>query len=475
MTAADPALPRVGHTAASSSRRDWPATAGRPSGPAARPGVIGESLTRWVRARVAAQLAEQAHAEKDAGRPPLDAQARRELGWTLITEALDGHVREALEAGRPALTEQEESRVARAVFDALFGMGGFTPLLADPEIENIDANGADMVWVRYADGRRERVAAVAGSDAELVEMIRTVAVRAGAEERRFDRGAPRLTIDLPEGRRLFAVMSVTRRPAVSIRRHRFPTVTLDQLARMGAVDVGLREFLRASVRARKNVLVAGGTNVGKTTFLRALASAIPPHERLVTIEDTYELGLDADADAHPNTVAMQAREPNIEGQGEITQADLVRWALRMSPDRVIVGEVRGAEVIPMCNAMSQGNDGSMATVHSSTSRGVFTKLAAYAVQAPERLSLDATNQLVASAVHFVVHLAWDACGTRVVSSIREVVDADGAQVVSNEVYRPGPDRRAVPGAPLRAETREELVAVGYEPGLLDRPEGWWTR
>jgi Flp pilus assembly CpaF family ATPase len=244
---------------------------------------------------------------------------------------------------------------------------------------------------------------------------------------------------------------------------------------MGAIDVGLREFLRASVRARKNVLVAGGTNVGKTTFLRALASAIPPHERLVTIEDTYELGLDADADAHPNTVAMQAREPNIEGQGEITQADLVRWALRMSPDRVIVGEVRGAEVIPMCNAMSQGNDGSMATVHSSTSRGVFTKLAAYAAQAPERLPLEATNQLVASAVHFVVHLAWDAAGARVVSSVREVIDAEGPQVISNEVYRPGPDRRAVPGAPLRAQTCEELVAAGYEPGLLARADGWWAQ
>jgi Flp pilus assembly CpaF family ATPase len=191
----------------------------------------------------------------------------------------------------------------------------------------------------------------------------------------------------------------------------------------------------------------------------------------VTIEDTFELGLDTDAAAHPNVVAMQAREPNIEGHGGIDQAELVRWGLRMSPDRVIVGEIRGAEVIPMCNAMSQGNDGSLSTVHASSSRGVFTKFAAYAAQAPERLSLEATNLMVASAVHFVVHLGWDSGGRRVVDSVREVLDADGAQVVSNEVYRPGPDGRAVPASPLRTETLDELVAAGLD--VRAGAGSWW--
>ena len=171
---------------------------------------------------------------------------------------------------------------------------------------------------------------------------------------------------------------------------------------------------------------------------------------------------------------MQAREANIEGQGAVSQAELVRWALRMSPDRVIVGEVRGAEVIPMCNAMSQGNDGSMATLHSSSSAGAFTKLAAYAVQGPERLPIEASNLLVASALHFVVHLdrPRDGHGTRTVSSIREVIDADGPQIVSNEVFRPGPDLRAVSGVPLRTETVEELEAAGLDPDLI-RPTGRW--
>jgi Flp pilus assembly CpaF family ATPase len=145
----------------------------------------------------------------------------------------------------------------------------------------------------------------------------------------------------------------------------------------------------------------------------------------------------------------------------------------MSPDRVIVGEVRGPEVVPMLNAMSQGNDGSMGTIHASTSRGVFAKLAAYAVQAAEHLPMEATNRLVAAAVHFVVHLGWDGQGRRVVSSVREVVDADGPQVVSNEVFRPSRDGRAVPGAPLRERTLGELTAVGFDPAVLDREDGWW--
>jgi pilus assembly protein CpaF len=222
-------------------------------------------------------------------------------------------------------------------------------------------------------------------------------------------------------------------------------------------------FLAAAVRARKNILISGGTAVGKTTLLRALASAIGPHERLITIEDSLELCLDRDADAHPDAVALQAREPNVEGQGEVSLAELVRWALRMSPDRVIVGEVRGREVVPMLNAMSQGNDGSMTTLHASSSRGAFMKLAAYAAQTEEHLRLEDTNLLIAGAVHFVVQLDYAPGGQRVVSSVREVTDADGRQVVSNEIYAPGPDRRAVPAAPLRTATAEELAAAGHEP------------
>jgi pilus assembly protein CpaF len=158
----------------------------------------------------------------------------------------------------------------------------------------------------------------------------------------------------------------------------------------------------------------------------------------------------------------------------VSLAELVRWALRMSPDRVIVGEARGEEVLALLNAMSQGTDGSMATLHASSSKGAFSKLATYAVQAPERLPLEATNLLVANAVAFVIHLAQDG-ERRYVDSVREVLDAEGPMVVSNEVFRPGLDGRAVPGVPLRNDTLDELAAVGFDPGLLERPQGWWER
>ncbi|HMC40864.1 MAG TPA: CpaF/VirB11 family protein, partial [Acidimicrobiales bacterium] len=193
----------------------------------------------------------------------------------------------------------------------------------------------------------------------------------------------------------------------------------------------------------------------------------------VTIEDSLELGLDRYPDLHPDVVALEAREANLEGEGGISLADLVRWALRLSPDRVIVGEARGEEVLALLNAMSQGSDGSMATIHASTSKGVFSKLATYAVQAPERLPLEATNLLVANAVNFVIHLGQDTTGRRFVSSVREVTDAEGPVVISNEVFRPGPDGRAIPGVALRTETADQLVEVGFDPDLLDRPGGWW--
>ncbi|MFJ9619081.1 CpaF family protein [Streptomyces noursei] len=439
------------------------------------PGVVpaqGEQeLVLLVRQRVAARLAEYAGEREAAGLPAENEAARRAIVDRLLAEELGAQRRLALSYGSRVVDAAVEERVTQAVTDALFGTGRLERLLADTTLENICINGCDVVWVKDASGTWRRESAVAASDAELVELVRTLATGTGDEERRFDRGMPRLNLQLPDGSRLFAVMAVTGRVSLTIRRHRFPAASMAELVRLGVCDQQLAAFLTALVRARKNIVIGGGTNVGKTTVLRAFAHEIPPMERLVTIEDTFELGLDVDAVAHPNVVAMQAREPNIEGQGGIDQAELVRWGLRMSPDRVIVGEIRGAEVIPMCNAMSQGNDGSLSTIHASTSRGVFTKLASYAAQAPERLSLEATNLMVASAVHFVVHLGWDASGRRVVDSVREVVDAEGAQIVSNEVYRPSADGRAVPAAPLRTETLNDLVAAGLEPQVAEAP--WW--
>jgi Flp pilus assembly CpaF family ATPase len=274
-------------------------------------------------------------------------------------------------------------------------------------------------------------------------------------------------------------MSVTRRPALSIRRHGYLKVTLADLEQLGTLNRVLRELLAVAVRARLNVLIVGRTGAGKTTLLRALASAISPDERIVTIEDTYELALDVDKAAHPDVVPLQSREANVEGEGAVDMSQLFRSGLRMSPDRVIVGEIRGHEVIPMLNAMSQGNDGSLGTIHASSSAGAFNKLVLYAAQAPERLDPATTNLLVAEAVHLVVHLGFTAHGGgRVLTSVREVVGADGLTVASNEIFRPGPHARAVPGAPPSTGLLAALAASGFDPGLLDEartaPGGGWT-
>ncbi len=453
--------------------RAWPPRPGTGESPAGVAAPGSEAEQRWrmaARAMLVEQLpqAVAAEAQRTGGQVP--GGRRRELAHQLLDDAAAAHTEKELPAGRPLVGREAQRRITAEVVNDLFGLGGLQALVDDPEVETINVNRFDRVFVQYRDGRRARVGPVAASNEELTELVRLLAARASSQERRFDLGSPAVNVQLPGGARMFAVLGLTADgvTALSVRRHRHLTVRLRELRHAGTLDAGLEGFLRAVVRARKNVLITGGTGDGKTTLLRALAAEMDPLERIVTIEDAFELGLGIDPGLHADVTALQARDPNVEGEGAVSQAELVRWALRMTPDRVIVGEIRGPEVIPMCNAMSQGNDGSMATLHASSSRIAFTRLAAYAAQAAERLPVEATAVLVASAVHFVVHLARTTDrSTRVVSSIREVVGAEGGHVVSNEVYRPGPDRRAypMPGA-LRADTLDDLVAAGLDPALL---------
>ena len=444
------------------------------------------NVVRRIRREVAERLTRATRANESATGQVMSTAEQQETTRRLITEALDAYATAEMNAGRPPLRPDAESRVARSVADMLLGAGGLQPMLNDERVEEIHANGCDQVFVRYTDGSRVQVAPIAESDAEMVELIRRLAADAGraetggegAEERRWDRAAPVLNLQLPDGSRLHAIMSVTRRPALSIRRHGYIKVTLADLEQLGTLNPVLRELMGAAVRARLNTLVAGRTGAGKTTLVRALASEIPAHERIVTIEDTYELALDSDKALHPDVVPLQSREANVEGEGAIDMSMLFRSGLRMSPDRVIVGEIRGHEVIPMLNAMSQGNDGSLGTIHASSSAGVFKKLALYAAQSPERLDPATTNLLVAESVHLVVHLGLTEDSRRVVTSVREVVDADGLSVASNEIFRPGPDGRAVPASPPSTALLTVLAGAGFNPGLLDEaraaPGGGWA-
>ncbi len=433
---------------------------------------IDESLVRTLRAEVAEELSTSLRSLEDAGQH-LDSDDEEMLTRQLIAARLDELASTAIQAGRTVLTEDEEQALARAVFDRLFHLGRLQPLLDDESIQNVVANGHDRVFIEYAGGLKVEGPPIADSDDELIEQLREIGRRYGLSEREFNPSRPQLNLQLPDGSRLFAVAWVCDRPAVSIRRHRFMKLTLADLVGLGAIDEGLASFLSAAVRARQQLIVAGATGAGKTTMLRALAAEIPASERIVTIETELELGLDRFADVHPDCVALEAREANVEGAGQVTAAELVRMSLRMNPDRVIVGEVRGDEIVPMLNAMSQGNDGSMCTVHADSSATVFNKMALYAMQSPERLPLEATCQLAAAAVDLVVFIAKSRHG-RWVSSVRQVVGVDGSQVVTNELFRPGPDGRAVPGVPVPHDLSAELVAHGWDERLHDRPQGWWT-
>jgi pilus assembly protein CpaF len=287
-------------------------------------GVDVGMLARRLRGEVADVLTDQRRDQEAAGRPWMAAADERMLGRRLINQALERDATRRLSQGLAPLPVEVEARVSQIVQDALFGLGALERLLADDQVENVNANGCDEVWITYADGSKQRGPATADSDAELIETIRAAAARAGLSERRFDVGRPALNLELSDGSQLFAVMAVTVRPAVSIRRHRYPKVTLDDLVGLGMLDEPLAGLLAAAVRARKNMIVCGGTGAGKTTLLRALLNEVPPVERLVTIEDNFELGLQRHPDLHPDVVAMEAREPNVEGQGEVSMTELVR-------------------------------------------------------------------------------------------------------------------------------------------------------
>lgn len=421
----------------------------------------------------AVTLRDQLHAEVSA-RMAAAARAgevddRRTMVEQMVGDVLRQHTLAALGAGRAPMPAETEEQLRRSLLDAFLGLGDLQPYIDDPDLENIDINGYDNAWVTYVGGKRVRIPPVASSDEELADMLRQVAASLGVQERRFDPGLPRLNLRLPGGARLFAVMAVTERVCLSIRRHRFMQLALPQLADLGSITPQMADMFAAMVQARCNIVVSGGMDTGKTTFVRALCSVIGPEERIITIEDPYELGLDADP-AHPDVVAMQPRDPNIEGEGGIDMTTLVRWGTRMNPSRVIVGEVRGPEVIPLLNALNQGTDGSMTTIHASSTREAFKKIAGYARQSREQLPFDVTYQLIAGAVHIVVQLAKARDGARVVTGVREVVDADAAQVRSNEIFKPGPDLRAVPASRFSDETMDRLLDAGFDPAVLGR--GW---
>ncbi|MCB2177825.1 MAG: Flp pilus assembly complex ATPase component TadA [Actinomycetales bacterium] len=456
------------------------------AGPAdpAQPGsdldLVDPALVARVRRAVAPQLAARL-----AGSAPLDEWARRELARSLIVKEIASREHDQLRAGATPLSDDSRRAVAQAVLAALFGLGRLQPLVDDPDVENIEVDGCDHVWVSYSDGRDLPGPPAAGSDTELIEMLQLLAARSGNAERSFTPAHPALHLRLPDGSRLAAVAWLTPRPHLVIRRHRINDVDLEDLVAMGTVDSVLAAFLRAAIRAGRNVVVSGLQNAGKTTLIRALANEFGPMERFATIEKEYELHLHDLPERHPRIVAMEAREGSSEVDaagahaGEITLASLVNDALRFNLRRIIVGEVRGPEIIPMLEAMSTG-DGSLCTLHARTADHAIDRIVTLSlVWGQAQMSEGFAYRLIAGAVDLIVHItlrddsAQGGPKHRYVSTVLEVglLGERGRPVVTT-VFAPGPDGRAVPTH--RPEGMDDFVRAGFDPRLFEHRNGTWT-
>ena len=328
------------------------------------------------------------------------------------------------EAGMLDAPAREE--LARRVAERSFGLGPLEPLLADPAVDEIMVSGAGRVWIER-EGTLEETDVRFDGDAALRHAIERILAPLG---RRVDEAEPLCDARLPDGSRVNVVIPplALDGPALTIRRFRRRGLSPADLVACGSWTQPLHDLLAAAVAARLNVLVSGGTGSGKTTTLNALSAFVPPRERIVTIEDAAELRL-----RQPHVVRLEARPPSLEGRGEVTIRQLVRNALRMRPDRIVVGEVRGAEALDMLSAMSTGHDGSLSTVHAGSPEEALRRVETLALMAGLGLPHAAVRDQVAGALDLVVHQARLPGGARAVVSVAEVVRVAAGPAV-REVY-----------------------------------------
>jgi Flp pilus assembly CpaF family ATPase len=405
-----------------------------------------------------------------AGR--LDDGAQPDDVLPLIREAIRVWAERQARAGALVPSAADRDALAQAVYDQRYGLGPLAGYLRDPQVENVDVNGFDQVWVTYSTGERVAGPPVAASDEALLGMIRNWAVRGGQTARDFSAAAPLVSVALADGTRMTATMSVTPRPCVSLRRHGQRDVTLARLVQLGTVDPTVASFLAAAVRSRCNIIVTGGVNAGKTTLLRAMASEIPPHERLATLESEYELFLHG-RPQHPDVIAFEAREANSEGAGEISLHHLIAHALRHNPQRILVGEVRRGEIMPMLEAMNSGQEGSMCTLHANSPGEVFDRILILGLRGGLALGERAIHILVGMAIDLVVHVRKQHDGKRTIRYVSEILEVmppgDTERPAVNRLFLPdGHGGRAISAHTPSPALLGKLVSAGFEPGMLDR-------
>ncbi|MBX3415556.1 MAG: CpaF family protein [Pirellulales bacterium] len=372
------------------------------------------------------------------------------------------HIRHAAEkllaSRREALSSVDQERLVDELLAESFGLGPLEPFMRDPAVTDILVNGPHEVFVERH-GRLEETNALFADDAHLLQIIQRVAARVG---RRIDELSPMVDARLPDGSRVNAIIPplALRGPTLSIRRFGAKPLELEDLLRYGSLSHEIVDFLQAAIAARVNILVSGGTGAGKTTLLNCLSRFIPAGERLVTVEDSAELQLQ-----RRHVVSLETRPASAEGTGEVTSRDLVRNSLRMRPDRIILGEVRGGEALDMLQAMNTGHEGSLTTIHANGTLDALSRLEVMVSMAGFDLPVMVVRRYIASAITLVVHVARLQGGVRRVTRVSEITGVADGEYVMQDLFR-----FQQQGVDESGRTRGEFVATGHTPQCVRRFE-----
>jgi pilus assembly protein CpaF len=357
----------------------------------------------------------------------VDLEGMQRLSQDQIRDELKVLVERLLEENMVVINDSERRNLTRDIQYEVLGFGPLEPLLADPNVSDILVNGARQVYVERK-GCLELTAVTFNDDAHLMKIIDKIVSRVG---RRIDESSPMVDARLPDGSRVNAIIPplAIDGPVLSIRRFSADPLGMTELVSFNSMTEAMATILQALGKSKVNILISGGTGSGKTTMLNAISGFISHSERIVTIEDAAELQLQ-----QPHIVRLETRPPNIEGKGEVTQRALVRNALRMRPDRIILGEVRGAEALDMLQAMNTGHEGSMATIHANTPRDALTRLENMISMGAAGLPAKAMRQQIASAIGVVVQVARLTDGKRKLMSIQEITGMEGEMITMQEIF-----------------------------------------
>src|SRR5205809_30638 len=378
-----------------------------------------------------------------------------------LNERVLREVTEQLALDRTPLTREERRRIVREITDDILGYGPLEPLLRDDTVTEVMVNNFDRIFIER-DGKLEKSATTFGDNAHLLRIIDKIVSQVG---RRIDESSPMVDARLPDGSRVNAIIPPLslRGPTLTIRKFSRDPYTIDDLIDFGTVSPEAAQFLSACVRGKLNMLISGGTGTGKTTTLNALSAFVPNDERIVTIEDAAELQLQQD-----HVITLESRPPNIEGQGEIRIRELVRNALRMRPDRIIVGEVRGPETLDMLQAMNTGHEGSLTTIHANSPRDALSRLETLVMTAGVELPHRAIREQISSAFDLLVQIARLVDGSRRITDITEVLRMESDVVTLQDVYvaQPPDEDENTNGKPVRL--LGQLDSTGLKPHFLEK-------